>query len=194
MRSAALAVLALVWLAGSAAAQAPLFVAPTDAAAPRRSSGYLVDCGEHGGWRAPAGWEAGSASGDTFAIAPDGDALIVRARLRPPLRDDATFAARVLEVATRWIGRAPDLGAVRALSRDRWHRVRDVEGTAERDGARLRVVGHAEGRRAIFVAIHREGDDAARAAIEAALTSWVSLTDHACVCGYDCDRRPAAAP
>ncbi len=172
-----------------ALAQAPLS-SPEGATAARRAlGGRVVDCAEHGVWTPPPGWAATSSSAMVLALAPDGSAAIARVRARPRLRDDARFLAQAEAALTTVAGSAPTLGALVAVDHGRWRRERTVEGTVVRGGVTLRVWAHAERSASLWIGAHRDGDTVARAAIDAAVASYATLVDHACLCGYDCDHR-----
>lgn len=189
---ATMVLVAMLAIAPVRAQSSALITAPEGATAARRWGAHreaLVDCAEHGVWTPPAGWTTGARDRASFAIAPDGSAAIVRVSARPRLRTDGEFIAHATRIAT-WLVSAPTLGAIEAVDRSRWQRVRAIEGVATRSGVRLRVIARARRTEALWVAVHREGDDAARASIEASIEGWQALTSHACACGSDCDRRP----
>lgn len=176
-------------VATAALAQAPLS-APAGATAARRVlGGRVVDCAEHGVWMPPEGWAATASGGMVLALAPDGSAAIARSRARPRLRDDARFLAQAEAALTTLTGAAPALGSIVAVDHGRWRRERTVEGTVARGGAVLRVWAHATRTESFWIGAHPDGDATARAAIDAAVASWATLTDHACLCGTDCDHR-----
>lgn len=178
--------------ATASAQSAPLIIAPGGAQPARRwqyAPGRLVDCAEHGVWTAPEGWTRSAVDRIVIAIAPDGSAAIARAAARPQLRDDATFLAQVAALVTRIAGSAPTLDPIQTVDVNRWRRLRTVLGTVRRANVTLRVIGRSTRTGAIWVGLHRDGDAAARAAIDASIDGWQMLTSHACACGTDCDHR-----
>ena len=189
MRRLPLLTLTSLLVATAALAQAPMSAPEGSTPARRVLGGHVVDCAEHGAWTPPAGWTATSSGGVVLALAPDGSTAIARVRARPRLRDDERFLAQATAAITSLTGGTPVLGAIVAVDHGRWRRDRTVEGTVALGGITVRVWAHATRTEAFWVGVHRDGDAAARAEIEAASASWLMLTDHACVCGYDCDHR-----
>lgn len=188
-RLALVAALTAASVAGAAAQDVPLPVPDGSRPAPR-THGRVVDCAAHGAWAPPPGWDAlESPAHDVIARSPDGVALLVRAA-RVHVRSVETFRAAALAVASRVLGVAPTLGEPTEHVRDRWHADRSVSGTVLRNGRSLAVRARSDGERRLWVAITASA--AHDAEIDAAIGGWVMLTDHACVCGYDCDRRPAS--
>lgn len=179
---------ALVLAASPLRAQDGVFAFPDGSRAAHRQLGHVVDCAAHGGWTAPPGWEVRqTAAHDVVARAPDGLALLVRAA-RPGIRSTETFVAAVARVVTRVAGAEPTLEAPTEHARDRWHVDRGIAGSVTVAGrtAHVRASSDGEWRLWVQLALAPTHD----AAMDAATAGWLQLTDHACVCGYDCDRRP----
>lgn len=188
MRHLGVIALALALPTAALAQTAPLLVMPDGARPARRTVGALVDCAEHGAWSAPDGWSTATHDGIVIATAPDGSAMLARAPARPRLRDDDAFLALTSSLVARLAGARPVLAPIQATDRNRWRRERAVEGTVARGGITLRVLARASRTQAVWVALHRDGDTAARAAIDASIAGWRMLVSHACACGYDCAR------
>jgi hypothetical protein len=198
MRAELLTMIGILGLAGIAVAQTPVLSRPEGATEVRRRRGAVLDCAEHGVWEAPHGWSLFVLERTSVALAPDGGAAIARAPARPPLTEDAMLGTQAARVVERLTGESPTLGTVEASGRnrwqrtrrvERWQRTRRVEGSVSVRGRTLRVVATSSRTSALWVGLSPEGDTAARAALDAAMGSWLMLTSHACQCGYDCDRR-----
>lgn len=191
--------LALVMLAPLAMAHAEdgAFEAPRSAARAPRFADHVLDCAAHGAWTAPEGWSVSRTDdGDVLAIEPRGRAILIRAQTRTRtthVRTTADFVRIASEIASRWAPGAA-LGDVVEHARSRWHVDRRVEGTATVSGTAMRVVAESRGERQLWVAVFPTSPPELGASIEAAMASFLSLTDHACQCGYDCDRRAAPTP
>ncbi len=171
-----------------AQAQEAPFRAPDGSLPARRQLGYVVDCASHGGWTAPEGWSVVRVpTGDVAAIAPGGDAILLRVQTRTRtthVRSTEDFQRIAAYVVSRWAPGAV-LGAPTEHARSRWHVDRRIEGTASVSGRAMRVIADSRGERQLWVAL---SPPELSAAIDAAMASYLPLVDHACACGYDCDR------
>lgn len=182
----ALTFLAITLVVSVAAAQHARFSAPADARPARRAAlgdRPLLDCTEHGVWRAPEGWTTGAVRRETFAIAPDGTAVLLRVQARPRLRTDDDFVQQVRAVLGAWVEGASE-GELTSEARTRWSTTRRLSGSA------AGVTWVAEATRSSHFHLRIRASTAHDAAMDAAIGSWAMLTSHACQCGTDCDRRP----
>ncbi len=181
-------------LVAIAHAQDGAFALPADAGAVPRFRDRVLDCAAHGAWIAPESWSVGQTpNGDVIAVEPHGRAILIRAQTRTHtthIRRTADFERVAGDVARRWAPGA-SFDPVVEHPRSRWHVDRRIEGTATVGGVAMRVIAESRGERQLWVAIHPAAVLTLGADIDATMTSFLMLTDHACECGYDCDRRPA---
>ncbi len=174
----------VIVFASLAVAQSAHFAAPDDARPARRATiggRPLLDCTAHGVWRAPEGWTTGAVRRETFAIAPDGTAVLLRVQARPRLRTDDDFVQQVRAVLGAWVDGASE-GELTSEGRSRWSTTRRLSGTA------AGVTWVAEATRSSHFHVRIRASTAHDEAMDAAIGSWAMLTSHACQCGTDCDR------
>jgi hypothetical protein len=125
-----------------------------------------------------------------LAVAPDGDAVLVRASTRARgarVRTTDAFVATTVAVVARFANAPAALEPVAEEARSRWHVERRVDGTATVRGTSVSVHAESHGERQLWVSLAH--GTAHEGELAAATSSWAMLVDHACECGYDCDRR-----
>jgi hypothetical protein len=190
----ALAVSLLVATFGTVvAAQDGAFAAPEHARPAARFGDRVLDCAAHGAWMEPEGWNVvRTDGGDVLALEPHGRAILVRVQTRSRtthVRTTEDFVRIANEVASHWAPGSTFSDAVEH-PRSRWHVDRRIEGTATVHGTAMHLIAESRGERQLWVAIHPADARTLGGDLDAAMTSFLPLTSHACACDYDCERRP----
>jgi hypothetical protein len=170
-----------------------------DGGAPRRfryDATSVLMCQTHDTWRPPAGFAVAQRGGDVVAYQEH--ALVGVVRVPHSKRAFEAAAARYVEGEVAW--GAPTIERI-----DAWHAVVTALGTAPGLAVSARVVypgvdADGSGRAGsdlqgnpgdlVWLAV-AETPEKADALVTDARASRRVLVDHACECGYDCDRRPA---
>ncbi|MBS1118138.1 MAG: hypothetical protein H6Q90_366 [Deltaproteobacteria bacterium] len=159
---------------------------------PARTMGKLIDCTSHSVWSEPEGWTPLRSGTDTLVVSPDKQAVLLRTAtkterervVKTPAADARAIAKRIAGVELTW-------GDPVVVKKDKYDHTTTISATGVNVEVRVIVRDRGFGKDVVWIEVAEAEDRAAAiATMDAARASELTLTSHACVCGYDCDRRP----